>query len=75
RLIERVEPFEVIFCDASLAVAWLLVRVAWQEPPPRVVFLATRDSDLKVAELLERQALHVEAPLDAARIRQLALVP
>ncbi|MGH7296653.1 MAG: hypothetical protein ACRELB_17065 [Polyangiaceae bacterium] len=75
RLIERVEPFEVIFCEASLAVAWLLVRVAWQDPPPRMVFLATQDGDPKVAEFLERHALHVEAPLDAAHIRRLAVAP
>jgi hypothetical protein len=72
RLIERSEPFEVIFCDAVLAVAWLLVRVAWQEPAPRVAFMATKSSDRMVAEFLERHALYVDARLAFGRIRELA---
>jgi hypothetical protein len=75
RIIERAEPFEVIFCDAAVAAAWLLVRVAWQEPPPRMVFMATRSSDPGVAEFLSRQAPLLDAPRSPqsfGQIRELA---
>jgi hypothetical protein len=69
RLIERAEPFEIILCDALLSVAWLLVRVAWQEPAPCLAFLCTQSSDASVVEFLRHNAIDVLAPVDVAQIR------
>jgi hypothetical protein len=69
RAIERGGPFETILCDASIAAAWVLVRVARQEPPPRVGFLDTGASEPEVASFLARAGSAVLRPDDEKAIR------
>ena len=71
--VERAEPVEVIFCDASVAVVWLLMRTARQDPPVRFVFMVTGGSDPGMSRFLEGRAPLLSAPAsEVERIRELA---
>jgi hypothetical protein len=71
--VERVEPFRVVFCDASAAAVWLLVRIARQEPPPRLVFLMSEGSDPHLGPFLRERATVLFDPVaDPQRVRDLA---
>ena len=73
RVVERAERVEVIFCDASVAIVWLLMRTAYQDPPVRFVFMVTGDSDPRMSRFLEGRAPLLAAPAsEAERIRELA---
>jgi hypothetical protein len=67
------EPFDVVLCEASLAIIELVVRATRQDPPARVAFLATASSDAEVAASLGGDGAVVVSPGDEPRLRAFIL--
>ncbi len=63
------ESFDVILCDASLAILEIVVRAARQVPHARVAFLATNTSDHKLAGTLCGGEAALVNPVDDERLR------
>jgi hypothetical protein len=71
RELTAAEAFDVVLCEASLAVIELLVRVQRQPCAVRIAFLATSEADQELANALCGTEAFVVSPGDEARLHAL----
>jgi hypothetical protein len=68
RELAAAEAFDVVLCQASLAVIELLVRARREPSPPRIAFLAISEGDEELADALCGGHAAVMSPGDQERL-------